>query len=106
MSLAGRFDVNVTDATVHQVAAECNILGVVWHNDDSAMRFLQIFNVASGSVTLGTTTPDMVLQLNADSSDSFPLFGAKFSAACSIAVTTTATGNTAGTSSWVLVAFT
>ena len=104
--MAGRHLQNVVNNTVHQVSAQrINIRSILWHNDDVAARYLQMFNVASGDVTLGTTTPDLVMQLNADSADTFPLHDMEFATAFSYAVTTTATGNTGGTSSWIAVSY-
>lgn len=67
------------------------------YNTNTSDVFLQIYDVASGSVTVGTTTPTYTLVVPAgggilDSPFSAPM---NFSTAITIAVTTTATGGTA-----------
>lgn len=105
--LRGRYDANVTTNTAQQVLGVRGHIGTItWHNDDSAARFMQIFNALAANVTVGTTTPDMVIQLGADSSETFDLAGQEFSTGFSYAITTTATGNTTGTSSWVSISYT
>jgi len=94
---------NITNNTLWEVTREAALQNIIWHNDDPALRYLQMFNAASGDVTLGTTTPDFVLQLNPNSTNTFDFGGMKFDTAITLAVTTTATGNTAGTSSWLAV---
>jgi hypothetical protein len=76
-------------------------------NNTAPVLYLQLFNVASGSVTLGTTVPNLVLEIPAGvashDGDSLAVKfdgkegGKKFSTALSIACTTTATGSTAPT---------
>src|SRR3990167_9380229 len=99
--MRGRESFNVKSNALRQVSANrCHIKTIVWHNDDAAARFLQIFNVRSASVTLGTTVPNMVIQMGADATNTFDLGDSEFSTAFSYAVITTAGGNTGGTSSW------
>jgi hypothetical protein len=102
-TMTGRHLKNLTDNTVVQISpARICIPAIVWHNDDGAGRFMQIFNKASASVTLGSTTPDLILQLGADATAVINLFNMVWDA-FSYAVTTTATGSTGGTSSWVAI---
>ena len=96
---------NKTDNSVTQVTAEAMLRAILWHNDDGAPRYLQLFNAISGDIAVGTTTPLMVIQIGADTTDEFEFGDAKFSTAISYAVTTEATGSTAGTSSWVGVMY-
>ena len=104
--MAGSHLQNVTTNAVINVSAQrINIRHIVWHNDDAAARFLQMFNAASADVTLGTTTADFVLQIGADAVDNFPLGDMLFLTAFSYAVTTTAGGNTTGTSSWIAISY-
>lgn len=102
----GRNSFNVVSNAVRQVSANrCHIAEIVIHNDDSAARFLQMFNALSANITVGTTTPDFVAQIAADSTISLNMGGQLFATGFSYAVTTTATGNTGPTSAWVTVAF-
>ena len=106
MDLRGRDDFNVTSNAVRQaVGTRCHINTVTWHNDDSAARFMQIFNALSANITVGTTTPDMVLQMAADSSETFDFGDQEYSTGFSYAITTTATGNSTGTSSWISISY-
>ncbi len=105
MSFAGRHDALITTNVVTQVIAEGNIAGIVWHNDHSAAMFMQIFDVASGDVTIGGTVPDMTLQAAANTTAEFDYHGAKFGTAFSYAITTTATGTTAAGQNWVTVVY-
>jgi hypothetical protein len=73
-----------------------------WHlyNPNASAAYVQIFNLATGSVTLGTTGPTMALTLPANSGATMNLpQGIPFGTAISIAVTTTRTGSTAPGSS-------
>ena len=72
--------------------------------EDAPKLFLQIFNVASGSVTLGTTLPDVIVPVPAGETGRTMHGRAEFqgihggldmATAISYAVTTTATGSTA-----------
>ena len=76
---------------------------ILWHNDDGAARFMQIFRRLAADVVLGTTVPDLVIQLGADATDVFP-FGDTLISPFSFAITTTRGGSTAGTASDVMIA--
>ena len=94
----------VTDNTVHQVySGKAYIDRIIWHNDDNAARFMQIFNKLSTDVVLATTTPDQVIQLGADSTQTFPFGDVIFDIGFSFAITTTRNGSTEGQISDVMV---
>lgn len=70
-------------------------------NPNATTCYMQVFNLASGSVSLGSTTPNLTLPIppqnatngNGGANLTFPIPIA-FSAAISLASTTTATGST------------
>lgn len=66
-------------------------------NVNTSEEYVQIFNVASGSVTLGTTAPTLSVPIAATATGgfAFSMIGVQFSTAISVAATTTATGSTA-----------
>jgi len=74
------------------------VYGWYFYNSNSTVAYVQFFNLASGSVTLGTTAPTMSLGVP-------PLSGANlleesgigFNAAITIAITTTRAGSTGPT---------
>lgn len=65
-------------------------------NEDSAIRFLQVFDAATAAaVTVGTTTPDWVLTAGANGGDDdFVGDGMVFLNGVVVVGTTTATGST------------
>jgi hypothetical protein len=68
----------------------------MFNNPNSGIAYIQIFNVVSGSVTLGTTTPTYVIPIPASASANVEFTnGIAHGTAISAAVTTTATGSTA-----------
>ena len=66
-------------------------------NTNASEYYVQIYNVAAGSVTVGTTAPTLSIPIAATSTGGFALSlqGLQFSTAISAAATTTATGGTA-----------
>lgn len=66
------------------------LFGVQIVNNTAATVFVQVFDLATGSVTLGTTTPDLEFQVDANKSlpVPFPARGVNFATAISIAATT------------------
>lgn len=66
-------------------------------NTNASEAYVQIFNIAAASVTLGTSTPTLSIPIAATSTGGFALsnVGLQFNTAMSAAVTTTATGSTA-----------
>jgi hypothetical protein len=77
-------------------ASQANLYGVWVYNPNASTCFLQVFNAASGSVTLGTTTPIFSFAVPNGPSAAISAPGslamANFATALSIAATTTATG--------------
>jgi hypothetical protein len=71
------------------------VYGWYFYNANATVAYVQFFNVAAGSVTLGTTTPVYSLGIPAGSGANvaFPS-GIPHSTAIAIAVTTTRTGST------------
>ena len=91
--------------TVTAVKATAGILKTVTVvNNQAAVAFVQIFNVAAGSVTLGTTTPDWEIQVAANSSVTvnFAPDGLSCGTAISVA-STTAEGGGTGSAAGVMV---
>lgn len=67
------------------------------YNPSAVQTYIQIYNVASGSVTVGTTTPTLSIPIAPTATGGWALSnpGIQFSTAISAAATTTATGGTA-----------
>ena len=84
-------------AAVAVKASAGTLFGVQIVNNQAALVFIQIFFAAVGSVTLGTTTPDLEFQVAANSSGSLsiPSRGINATTAITIASTTTEGGATA-----------
>jgi hypothetical protein len=72
-----------------------NLYGYHLYNPNTSVAYVQFFNVASASVTVGTTAPNMVIAIPpqgwADSPTTGPGIG--FATAMTIAATTTSTGS-------------
>lgn len=67
--------------------------GLFVTNGDAAVRYLQVFNVASTDVTLGATVPYIVIPLAASASANVNFLGGVFmTGGISCACTTTANG--------------
>lgn len=84
-------------ATVTAVKTSAGTLyGVQVLNNQGSTAFIQIFNVAAGSVILATTTPDLEFQVGALASATMdlPSVGVQFTTAISVASTTTEGGST------------
>ena len=82
-------------ATVVSVkSAAGTVYGLVVENNQGVATFVQVFNVASGSVVLGTTNPTIEVQVAASSSRlvTLPEVGVAFGTAISMAATTTSEG--------------
>ncbi len=96
------------DATADETVADVSTVPTRVHavhiaNGDAAVRYLQLFNLANGDVTLGTTTPDVVIPLATSGVHHIDMSDAPyFTVACSYAVTTTATGSTGPTTEAVV----
>ena len=89
---------NSLAATVTTIKNTPGQLGKVYcYNPNAVVSYVQIFNLSSGNVTLGTTTPLNILGIAPTSSNVWMMnpVGDQYSAAISIAATTTASGLTA-----------
>lgn len=79
-------------------ASAGNMYGYHIYNPNSSVTYVQLFNLASASVTVGTTTPTAVLAVPAGGwADAQPATPIAFGTALTIAATTTSTGSTAPT---------
>lgn len=100
-SASGGLSTNLQSAlstTVVAVDASAGQLYELYcYNPNGVVGFVQLFDAATGSVTLGTTTPKLSYGIPATNASGFTLslVGVQFSTAISAAATTTATGNTA-----------
>jgi len=85
--------------TAVAVKTTAGILGIAYcYNPNSTVAYVQVFNVATGSVTVGTTAPTFFFAIPATSIGGFGFGGGSglyFSTAISIAATTTSTGGSA-----------
>jgi hypothetical protein len=75
-------------------AAAGTLLGLSILNNQGAAAYIQIFDVATGGVTPGTTNPDLEILVPANSQKDvvLPSFGVPFSTAITIISTTTEKG--------------
>lgn len=70
--------------------------GYYYYNPNASVAYIQVFDLASGSVTLGTTAPDLVYAIPALSAANIEIVnGVNMANAITLACTTTATGSTA-----------
>jgi hypothetical protein len=70
--------------------------GYYVYNPNASVAYIQVFDVASASVTLGTTAPDLVFGIPASSAANLEITnGVNMGTAITLACTTTATGSTA-----------
>lgn len=83
--------------TAQAVKASAGKLGGWYiYNPNSTVAYVIVYNVASGSVTVGTTTPKLVLAIPATSAANLELVnGITFDTAIAVAATTTGGGSTA-----------
>jgi hypothetical protein len=84
--------------TPKAIKASGGQLGLVQcYNPNSSQAYVQVFNIASGSVTLGTSTPQMSIPIGPTATGGFGLtvVGVQFTTAISAAPTTTAIGSAA-----------
>lgn len=88
----------LTNTVIAAKASAGQVGGHMFYNPNSSVSYIQAFNVASGSVTLGTTAPTLVIPIPAAAAANVEWAnGIAFGTAISFAATTTATGNTAPT---------
>jgi hypothetical protein len=83
--------------TKKAVKASAGTLGGYYaYNPNASVAYIQVFDVASGSVTLGSTAPDLVFGIPAGSAANLEFTnGVNMATAITLACTTTATGSTA-----------
>lgn len=87
-------------------ASAGQLYGYYIYNPNSSATYVMVYNVAHGSVTVGTTTPQMVFCIPATSGANLDLtHGIAFSTAMSIAAATTGGGNTAPTTALEAMVF-
>ena len=98
------YDASITATVEAMRTAEGRLHFIQVNNPNTVQVFLQIFDVASGSVTLNSTVPNLSLLIPAGDgtedggfTESWP-DGIQFDTAISYAITTTATGSTAASS--------
>lgn len=87
-------------STAQSVKASAGLFGGYYvYNPNATVAYLIVYNTASGSVTVGTTTPKLVFAIPAGSAANLELTnGITFGTAIVIAATSTAAGNGAPTS--------
>jgi len=88
----------LTNTAVAVKASAGNLYGVAFVNTGGVSAFVQMFDLATGSVTLGTTVPKMVFWVPAGGAWEEKFTGeakVSFATAITVAATTTGTGNTA-----------
>lgn len=83
-------DVNATKEGVKSSSAVIHAI-VIDNSLNAAKTFLKLWNLASGSVTVGTTDPDMIIQMPASIKRTFIFFeGLTFDTGLTIAAVTVA----------------
>ena len=86
----------LTNTKVAVKASAGKFGGYMFYNPNASVEYIQVFDVASGSVTLGTTTPTYVIPLPASSGANIEFNnGIPHATAITVAATTTATGSSA-----------
>ena len=93
------YSANVTNSAVAVDASAGQIGWYMIGNQNGAVCYLQVFNLAAASVSLGSTTPTYSLPIPAfGGANATVTSGLAFGTAISVAATTTRTGSTACTS--------
>ncbi len=85
----------LSNTAVAVKAAAGTLAGCHIYNPNSSESFVQFYNVAQGSVTVGTTTPDYTLFIPAFGAVDGGILPIAFSTAITVAATTTIGGGTA-----------
>lgn len=86
----------LTNSKVAVKASAGNFGGYILYNPNSSAVYVQVFDVASASVTLGTTAPTYVIAIPATATANIEFSnGINHATAITLAATTTATGSTA-----------
>jgi hypothetical protein len=92
--VANNIDVDETEDAVKASAGKLG--GWYIYNPNSSAAYVVVYNVASGSVTVGTTAAKWIMAIPATSAANLEMVnGITFDTAIAVAATTTATGNTA-----------
>lgn len=97
-ALGGTGNALLTNSPVAVKASAGNLYGMDFVNTGAADAYVQIFDVAAGSVTLGTSVPTMAKWVPAHGAWEEKFTGeakVSFATAITVAATTTPTGNTA-----------
>lgn len=93
---ASTFGKAVTNAAQAVKAAAGKVYAILVGNNNAAISYLQLFDLATGNVNLGVTVPLASILIPANSSTVIPIIpGMQFNTAISCAGTTTRGGNTA-----------
>ena len=87
----------ITNSAVQVATGAHSLKGWDFVNNGASTCYVQVFDLVSGSVTLGTTVPKVVKWVPAGGAweEKFPDEGVAFTNAITIAATTTTTGSTA-----------
>jgi hypothetical protein len=100
MGMASRGVLTVRDADVDNTAQACKttrgrLFGYHIQNPNASDAWLQLYDAATGDVTVGTTTPKLSLVVPASGAiEAFPAESIQFETAITYAATTTAAGGT------------
>lgn len=98
MATSGDSSTALTNSAQSVKATAGQLGGWYIYNPNTSATYVIIYNVASGSVTVGTTNPKLVLCIPASSAANLEIVnGIAFDTAISVAATTTGGGNTAPT---------
>lgn len=94
---------NLTNTSQAVKASAGNLYSVHIENSNSSKAYVQFYDLASGSVTVGTSTPKKTLFIPPNGAYDFDwAIPVAFATAISIAATTTATGSTAPTNNLLI----
>jgi hypothetical protein len=86
----------LTNSSQAVKASAGQVFGWYIYNPNVTVAYVMLYNIATGSVTVGTSTAQMVIAIPAGSATNvFNNHGIAFSTAISIAAATTGGGNTA-----------
>ena len=102
--LASFLDIDLDETAIAVKTTAGRVYGWYIYNNATATRYVKFYDVAQGSVTVGTTTPTFVLALPAESAanQEFGL-GVRFSTAITFAATTDVGSNGAPSANDVVI---
>jgi hypothetical protein len=96
MATSGDSSTALTNSAQAIKASAGKLGGWYIYNPNSSAAYVVVYNVASGSVTVGTTAAKWIMAIPATSAANLEMVnGITFDTAIAVAATTTATGNTA-----------